>query len=208
VFGNPKVGKSVKVKGLKVVRNPEDLREATLLWDPVPGADGYIIRYGLSKKQLYNSYIVYDTNFFKLHSLNTESKYVFRVESFDSGLDYYRPKTEEVNGMGAEVEINKRGNGNFGYGGNALTKRVMLKEGVDEYVFEGIDPGFWVINHTYGPVLWNGDLTEQDLIGTGEPGIEAKLTELGHGTTVTGELRMKVVRGPEAGKVVLTIVHF
>ena len=208
VFGNPGVGKAVVVKGVKVVRNPEDRREATLLWDPVPDADGYIVRYGLNKKKLYNSYIVYDTNFLKLHSLNTESDYVFQVESFDSGLDYYREKTEEVNGMGAEVEINKRGNGNFGYGGNALSKRVMLKEGVDEYVFEGIDPGHWVINHTFGPVLWDGELTAEDLIGEGEPGIEAKLTELGAGTAVTGELRMKVVRGPEAGKVVLNVVRY
>ena len=65
-----------------------------------------------------------------------------------------------------------------------------------------------MINHTFGPVIWDGDLTEKDLIGEGEPGIEAKLTELGHGTTVTGELRMKVVRGKDAGKVVVTIVHF
>ena len=212
VFGNPSdfrvVDKIRVVKGVKVVRNPEDRREATLLWDPVPGADGYIVRYGLNKKKLYNSYIVYDTNFLKLHSLNTESDYVFQVESFDSGLDYYREKTEEVNGMGAEVEINKRGNGNFGYGGNALSKRVMLKEGVDEYVFEGIDPGHWVINHTFGPVLWDGELTAEDLIGEGEPGIEAKLTELGAGTTVTGELRMKVVRGPETGKVVLNVIRY
>ena len=84
----------------------------------------------------------------------------------------------------------------------------MLKEGVDEYEFEGIDPGTWVINHTYGPVLWAGELKAEDLVGTGEPGIEAKLTELGHGTTVTGELRMKVVRGPETGKVVITVVHY
>ena len=208
VFGNPDVGKSTVVKDVKVVRNPEDRREAALLWNPVPGADGYVIRYGIDKKKLYNSYIVYDANFFQLHSLNVDPEYFFQVESFDSGLDYCREKTEAVNGMGAEVEINKRGNGNFGYGGNAMSKRVMLKEGVDEYVFEGIDPGHWVINHTFGPVLWDGDLTEADLIGEGEPGIEAKLTELGHGTTVTGELRMKVVRGKEAGKVVVTIVHY
>ena len=208
VFGNPEMGVSVRVKDVKVVRNPEDRREATLLWDPVLGADGYVIRYGISPDKLYNSYIVYDDNFFKMHSLNTESEYFFRVESFDSGLDYYREKTEEVNGMGAEVEINKRGNGNFGYGGNELSKRVMLKEGVDEYVFEGIDPGHWVINHTFGPVLWDGELTAEDLIGEGEPGITAKLTELGAGTTVTGELRMKVVRGPESGKVVLNVIRY
>ena len=208
VFGNPGMSHSVVVKDVKAVRNPEDRRQVRLLWEPVPGADGYVVRYGLSPDKLYNSYVVYDDNFIDIHSLNVEPEYCYQVESFDSGLDYYREKTEAVNGMGAEIEINKRGNGNFGYGGNNLSKRVMLKEGVDEYVFEGIDPGYWVINHTYGPVLWAGDLTEKDLVGTGEPGIEAKLTELGHGTTVTGELRMKVVRGPETGKVVISVIRY
>ena len=208
VFGNPDAGVSVRVKDVKAVRNPVDRRQVRLLWDPVPDADGYIVRYGLSSDKLYNSYIVYDDNFIDIHSLNTEAEYVYRVESFDSGLDYTYEKSEALNGLGAEVEINKRGNGNFGYGGNESTKRVMLKEGVDEYVFDGIDPGHWVINHTFGPVLWDGDLTEADLIGEGEPGIEAKLTELGHGTEVTGELRMKVVRGPEAGKVVINVIRY
>ena len=203
VFGNSATAGSVKVSGVKVVRNPEDRREASLLWDPVPGADGYIIRYGIAPDKLYNSCIVYDANFFRLHSLNTEPEYFFEVESFDSGLDYYRPRTEEVNGTGGEVEMNKRGRG--GYGGNAETKRVMIREGVDSYVFEGIDPGAWTISHTFGPVLWTGELTQADLIGEGEPGIEAKLTEMGTGTQVTAEMWMKVVRGPEAGKVVLEI---
>ena len=208
VFGNPDAGVSVRVKDVKAVRNPVDRRQVRLLWDPVPDADGYIVRYGLSSDKLYNSYIVYDDNFIDIHSLNTEAEYVYRVESFDSGLDYTYEKSEALNGLGAEVEINKRGNGNFGYGGNESTKRVMLKEGVDEYVFDGIDPGHWVINHTFGPVLWDGELKAEDLIGEGEPGITAKLTEIGHGTTVIGELRMKVVRGPEAGKVVVTVVRY
>ena len=208
VFGNPDAGVSVRVKDVKAVRNPVDRRQVRLLWDPVPDADGYIVRYGLSSDKLYNSYIVYDDNFIDIHSLNTEAEYVYRVESFDSGLDYTYEKSEALNGLGAEVEINKRGNGNFGYGGNESTKRVMLKEGVDEYVFDGIDPGHWVINHTFGPVLWDGELKAEDLIGEGEPGITAKLTEIGHGTMVIGELRMKVVRGPEAGKVVVTVVRY
>ena len=210
VFGNPNEGKSTYVEGVKVVRNPQDAREAQLLWDPVPGADGYIIRYGIEPKKLYNSYIVYDQNYFKLHSLNTESDYYFEVEAFDSGLDYYYPRPEATFGTGGEVEMNKRTPGmrGGGYGGNDQTKRFMVKEGVDEYEFDGIDPGNWVISHSYGPVLWAGELTEADLIGTGEPGIEAKLTEMGTGTKVTGEMRMKVVRGKEAGKVVITIVHY
>ena len=207
IFGNPHSAGSVRVEGVKVVRNPEDRREAQLLWDPVAGADGYVIRYGIEPGKLYNSYIVYDDNAFKLHSLNTASDYCFEVESFDSGLDYYRPRSEEINGTGGEVEINKRvqGQRGAGYGGNAQTKRVMVREGVDEYVFEGIDPGYWVINHTFGPVLWAGELTAADLVGEGEPGIEAKLTEMGTGTQVTAEMWMKVVRGPQTGKVVLQI---
>ena len=207
IFGNPYSAGSVKVGGVKVVRNPEDLREASLLWDPVPGADGYIVRYGIEPGKLYNSYIVYDANFLRLHSLNTESEYFFEVESFDSGLDYFRPRSEAVHGTGGEVEINKRvpGRPSFGYGGNDQTKRVMITEGVDEYVFDGIDPGYWVINHSYGPVLWAGELSAADLVGEGESGISAKLTELGTGTQVTGEMWMKVVRGPETGKVVIEI---
>ena len=210
VFGNPNEGKSTLVEGVKVVRNPQDAREAQLLWDPVPGADGYIIRYGIEPKKLYNSYIVYDKNYFKLHSLNVGWDYYFEVESFDSGLDYYCPRPEATFGTGGEVEMNKRTPGmrGGGYGGNDQTKRFMVKEGVDEYEFDGIDPGSWVISHSYGPVLWAGELTEADLIGKGEPGIEAKLTEMGTGTKVTGEMRMKVVRGKEAGKVVITIVHY
>ena len=203
VFGNPASAGSVRVDGVKVVRNPEDRREASLLWDPVPGADGYLIRYGIEPGKLYNSYIVYDDNYFKMHSLNTASEYFFEVTSFDSGLDYYKPRSETVNGTGGEVEMNKRGRG--GYGGNAESKRVMITEGVDEYVFDGIDPGAWTISHTFGPVLWSGELTEADLIGEGEPGIEAKLTEMGTGTQVTAEMWMKVVRGKEAGKVLLQI---
>ena len=208
VFGNPYSAGSVKVADFKVVRSQKDRREAELLWEPVPGADGYIIRYGIEPGKLYNSYIVYDKNYLKLHSLNTAPEYIFEIESFDSGLDYYYPRSEEVNGTGGEVEINKRGQGRSGFGRNdPNTKRVMIKEGVDRYVFEGIDPGTWTINHSYGPVLWSGELTAADLIGTGEPGIEAKLTDMGVGTQVNAEMWMKVERGPEAGKVILEIRH-
>ena len=207
IFGNPHSAGSVKVADLKVVRNAKDRREAELLWEPVPGADGYIVRYGIEPGKLYNSYIVYDDDHIKIHSLNADPEYFFEVESFDSGLDYTYPRTEEVNGTGGELEMNKRvpGRPAFNYGGNGESKRVMVKEGVDEYVFDGIDPGFWTLNHTFGPVLWAGELTEADLIGEGEPGIESMLTEMGTGTRVTGEMWMKVVRGKEAGKVVVTV---
>lgn len=207
IFGNPGVGESVKVADVKVVRNPEDGREAQILWSPVPKADGYVVRYGIEENKLYNSYITYDNNYLDIHSLNADQPYYFEVESFDSGLDYYRPVTEQINGTGGEIEINN-GNRSFAYSAGVQTQRFMVKEGVDVYEFVDITPGKWTINHTFGPVLWSGELTEADLIGTGEPGITAKLTEMGKGTQVTGEMDMKVVRGPKAGKIIVTIKHY
>ena len=202
IFGNPDAAPSVKVKDVKAVRNQADRREAMLLWDEVEGADGYIIRYGIEPGKLYNSHIVYDQNWFKIQSLNTDPEYYFEVESFDSGLDSWKEVSEEVNGIGAEVEIDKFIPGVWSYGGSASTQRVMLKQGLNEYEFTGIDPGIWTVRHSYGPVLWQGALTEADLIGEGES-VTADLTELGTGTKVTGMLRMKVVRGADAGKVVI-----
>ena len=206
IFGNPYSAGSIKVGDVKVVRNPEDRREASLLWEPVPGADGYIVRYGIEPNKLYNSYIVYDANKIDIRSLNTDPEYYFEVESFDSGLDYYREVSEEVNGTGGEIELNS-GRGSFAYSAGNQTQRFMIKEGVDEYVFENITPGNWTLNHTLGPVLWSGTLTEADLVGEGEPGITAKLTDMGKGTLVNGEMVMKVVRGPDAGKIVVNILH-
>jgi enterochelin esterase-like enzyme len=206
IFGNPYSAASVKVGDVKVVRNPEDRREASLLWEPIPGADGYIVRYGIEPNKLYNSYILYDDNKITIRSLNTDPEYFFEVESFDSGLDYYREVSEQVNGTGGEIELNN-GNRSFAYSAGNQTQRFMIKEGVDEYVFENITPGSWTINHTLGPVLWSGTLTEADLIGEGESGIEAKLTDMGVGTLVNGEMVMRVIRGKEAGKIVVNILH-
>lgn len=66
-----------------------------------------------------------------MHSLNTASEYFFEVESFDSGLDYFYPRSEEVNGTGGEVEINKRtpGQRGGGYGGTTDTEEVYFKVG-------------------------------------------------------------------------------
>ena len=94
IFGNPEVTKFTKVSDVKVVRNPEDRREATLLWEPVKDADGYIIRYGIEPKKLYNSYMVYDANTLTIYSLNKNPEYYFEVEAFDNGTDYYRENTQ------------------------------------------------------------------------------------------------------------------
>ncbi len=209
VFGTTPSMKTVKVKKFMAVRNPEDRREANVIWEPVKGADGYVVRYGIEKKKLYNSYIVYGKNELYMHSLNTAPEYFFEVEAFSSGLPAYRENPLETIGLGAEIQLVKRGGGgNAGYRQTADTKYIMLKEGTMEYSFEDLDAGTWTLSHSYGPVLWSGQLTEKDVISTAadpEPTVTAKLTLLGEGTKKTGTLEMKIIPGRQKARMVITV---
>ena len=62
------------------------------------------------------------------------------------------------------------------------------------------------MSHSYGPVLWSGQLTEKELISTEvnpKPPVTAKLTLLGEGTKNTGYLEMQVIPGKEQGKIIV-----
>ncbi len=205
IFGNPDLAKYTKVDEVMTVRNPEDRRDATLLWKPVEGADGYVVRYGIEPNKLYNNYMVYDGNTLTVHSLNKKPDYYFEVEAFDSGTDYYRERTEKTMGMGAEIELSR--GISIGYRGGTLIERKMIYEGVNEYVFDSITPDTYTFKHTFGPVLWSGELTEAQLIGSEDqpPTITEKAAQLGKGTEVTGEMHFKVVPGKEYGKIVITL---
>ncbi len=201
IFGNPGQAVFTKVTDVKVVRSTADRRDASLLWQPVAGADGYVVRYGIEPGKLYNNYMVYDTNSLTIHSLNTEPEYYFEVEAFDSGTDYYVENTYSARGRGAEIELTR----GQGWGGE-MVERKMTVEGVNEYVFENITPGFYTFRHTFGPVLWSGELTAAELTGSGnEATVTAKnITELGRGTSVLGSMDLKVVPGADGGKIVVT----
>jgi hypothetical protein len=78
----------------------------------------------------------------------------------------------------------------------------MLKDGATEYSFGEVEPGTWTLSHSYGPVLWSGQLTEKELISNEpnpKPTVTAKLTLLGEGTRNTGYLEMQVIPGKEKG---------
>ena len=205
IFGNQDVAKYTKVTDLKAVRNKEDRRIASLIWEPVEGADAYIIRYGIAPDKLYNSYIVYGyETHFTMYSLNTAPEYYFEVEAIDNGTESHKENYAATMGRGAEIQL-ARGRGRGGY--SAADWRQMVVEGVNEYVFDNIEPGDYTFSHTYGPVLWEGTLTEKELIGNGGPTVEAFCTELGVGTKVTGHMELKVVPGEKAGKIVITTVY-
>jgi xylan 1,4-beta-xylosidase len=141
--------------------------------------------------------MVYDANTITIHSLNRSPEYHFQVEAFDSGTDYYRERTERTMGRGAEIELARDGK---------MIERRMIKEGLNEYVFDNIVPGVYTFRHTFGPVLWRGELTKAELIGSGEkPTVTNTLSSLGVGRRVTGQMQMKVVPGKEGGKFVVIL---
>ena len=201
IFGNPKEAKFTEVKDVLVARDLDDPRDATITWQPLKNADGYVVRYGVKPGKLYNNYMVYDAHTITIHSLNRDQKYYFKVEAFDSGTDYDREKTEMTLGRGAEIELSIGGGGR---GGGAAVRKMTF-EGINEYVFDNITPGTYTLRHTFGPTLWSGQLTEAQVIGAGgEPTVTADLTPLGSGTKVLGKMQMRVIPGPQSGRIVVT----
>lgn len=68
-----------------------DRRDAVLRWNPVPGATGYNIRWGIAPDKLYNSWLVYaDKTTLEdmgcthtLKCLATDQEYFFSIEAFN-----------------------------------------------------------------------------------------------------------------------------
>lgn len=197
IFGNPDKAKFTKVNDIFVARSLTDRRDATITWKPVAGADGYVVHYGIEPDKLYNNYMVYDNNTITIHSLNIKPEYYFEVEAFESGTDYYREITEQTMGRGAEIELSI---------GRKMLERKMIKEGIYQYVFDSITPGEYTFRHTFGPVLWKGELTKAELIGSDvNPTVTDTLTYLGRGNDILGQIEMKVIPGKEFGNFVVTL---
>ena len=197
IFGNPDSARFTEVREVMVARDLEDPRDVTLTWQPVEGADGYVVYYGITPEKLYNNYMVYDGYTLTIHSLNRDEEYYFKVEAFDSGTDYYRERTERTMGRGAEIELLR---------GGEMVERKMIVEGKNEYVFENIVPGEYIFRHTFGPVMWRGLLTKDHVIGSNNQAtITDTLSDLGTGTEVRGKLDIKVLPGEESGKFIVTL---
>ena len=91
VFGNPGTATYTKANNVKVVRSELDRMNAHLLWDPVPGAGMYVVRYGTAPDKLHNSYKVFKDTYLDLYSLGIEPEYCFEVEAVYSGTPLYNP---------------------------------------------------------------------------------------------------------------------
>jgi hypothetical protein len=66
-----------------------DPRSATISWNSVSGAQGYVIRYGTASNKLYNNYEVWSGTSYPINSLNNGQDYYFTVDAFnDSGITH------------------------------------------------------------------------------------------------------------------------
>lgn len=89
VFGSGYSDKPGQVKELSVKRNQEDERYASLVWNKVSGADGYLVRFGYQPDFLNQCIQVKgnETTELLLHILTKGVKYYYRVDTYnDSGI--------------------------------------------------------------------------------------------------------------------------
>ncbi len=87
LFGNGNGTPPAKVTAPTVARDMKDRRQVAVSWNPAPGADFYIIRYGIASDRLFESQQVYKGTQLEWYSLNTDVPYFFTVDAVnDSGV--------------------------------------------------------------------------------------------------------------------------
>jgi len=95
VFGIGHGDKPAKVKGFNVNRE-KDRRDASFSWEPVKGAQGYNIRWGIAPDKLYQSWLVYDVNKHFMRCLDRDTPYYFFIEAFNENGISQRSKIVKV----------------------------------------------------------------------------------------------------------------
>ncbi len=82
VFGQGNGDKPNEVRNLVVSRDTDDRRIIRLAWDAVPGATGYVVRWGVDRECLNNSAVVY-SNTYEARYYNRDSDYFFSIDAFN-----------------------------------------------------------------------------------------------------------------------------
>lgn len=83
IFGLGEGKKPAKVKSFMPSRH-DDRRDITIKWEPVKGAQGYNILWGIAPDKLYSSWMVYGNEGSHLMKcLSSDQKYYFAIEAFN-----------------------------------------------------------------------------------------------------------------------------
>jgi hypothetical protein len=81
VFGKAPGATPDLVSDFSVQRDSADQRAAHIRWQPVPGADFYIVRYGIAPDRLFGNYQVYGDTTLDIRSLNVGVDYYFTIDA-------------------------------------------------------------------------------------------------------------------------------
>ena len=96
VFGRGE-GKAPQAVRKFEARRHTDRRDITLSWEPVKGAQGYNIMWGVAPDKLYSSWMVYgDKCEHLMKCLSTDQKYYFAIEAFNENGVAPLSKIKEV----------------------------------------------------------------------------------------------------------------
>ncbi len=82
VFGKGSGKVPAKVRDFQVDRK-KDRRDAVISWNPVKGASGYNVLWGIAPDKIYSSWQLYGETSLELKSLNTDQTYYFTIEAFN-----------------------------------------------------------------------------------------------------------------------------
>lgn len=85
LFGKGHENPPSSVSSVSVERKAVSRRTALVNWPSVPGAEGYIVRYGIAPEALHNQFEVRGTNSLEITCLNSNPGYWFAVDSFNPG---------------------------------------------------------------------------------------------------------------------------
>jgi xylan 1,4-beta-xylosidase len=93
IFGSGQGQAPVKAPRFEAHRDSSDARNATVRWDMLADAEGYLVRYGIAPDKLYQNLEIRGAKEIVLHDLNAESRYYFTVDAFnDSGRTLGAPE--------------------------------------------------------------------------------------------------------------------
>jgi xylan 1,4-beta-xylosidase len=84
VFGNALGSIPDTVQGITAQRNASDERRVHLSWAASPGAEFYIVRYGVKSDRLYSNYQVYNATNLDINALNAGVSYFFTVDAVNA----------------------------------------------------------------------------------------------------------------------------
>ncbi|MCM4159869.1 1,4-beta-xylanase [Antarcticibacterium flavum] len=96
IFGNGYGKAPATPENIQIDRNV-DRRDASIKWDPVDDAMGYVIYWGIEENKLNNSVMMYDRSNYELRALSTEQAYYFEIEAFNENGVGQRSEPIRVN---------------------------------------------------------------------------------------------------------------